>query len=275
MPLSTFSIHTTESFAAYLKLINFQRKITFIQNHHTFSPNYTSFFDRPDHLFWLESMRAFHIKTRKWKDIGQHLTIFPDGKIGLCRPLDTIPAGIFGANTGAICIENLGDFDAGKDEMKEEQKKAIIQVNALLCLKFSLKPVYEQVVYHHWFDTTGKRFPPAMVDNNDVNRKALQKTCPGTGFFGGNRIKDAIDNFYPLINQVLQAEQSATSVPIQFVSKRVTASVLNVRSGRGTGFSILRKLPKDATVQVYNEIEGWSKINLIADEWVSSVFLTT
>lgn len=274
MPLSTFSIHSSESFAAYLKLTSFQRTITFIQNHHTFSPNYASFLGKPDHLFWLESMRTFHMQTRKWKDIGQHLTIFPDGKIGLCRPLDRVPAGIYGANTGAICIESLGDFNTGKDDMKEEQKKAIIQVNALLCARFSLNPVYEQVVYHHWFDTEGKRFAPAMVDDNDVNRKGLQKTCPGTGFFGGNRIKDAIANFYPLINQVLQGQQQATSVPLQFVSKRVTASVLNVRNGRGTGFSIVRKLPGDTTVQVYNETEGWSKISLVADEWVSSNFLT-
>ncbi|WP_420489708.1 hypothetical protein [Neobacillus vireti] len=30
------------------------------------------------------------------------------------------------------------------------------------------------------------------------------KTCPGTGFFGGNSTTDAINNFYPLVRQRMQ-----------------------------------------------------------------------
>lgn len=273
MPLSTFVIHTSAEFEAYLKLASFSRSISVIQNHHTWNPDYASFAERPDHIYWLESMRRTHIRDRGWADIGQNITIFPDGKIAICRAIDRMPAGIYGANKGAICIENLGNFDTGKDVMKEEQKKAILLVNALLCYKFSLQPVYEQVVYHHWYDTTGRRFAPSLVNTGVVNSKKLQKTCPGSAFFGGNTITSAENNFYPLVNQLLQGLNQSTTATLSFINKKVNATTLNVRSGHGASFPVVRRLSNNSIVQVFNESNGWSRINLASEEWVSSQFL--
>lgn len=274
MALSVFTVHTLPQFESYIRLTTFRRAITVIQNHHTFKPDYASFNSRPDHMFWLESMRRDHINTRGWNDIGQNITIFPDGKIAVCRPIDIMPAGIFGANRGAICIENLGNFDTGKDQMTPEQKTAILHTNALLCFKFSLHPVDPEVVYHHWFDTTGRRFDPARVNSGEVTRRSLQKTCPGTAFFGGNTITNAQQFFYPEVSQVLNTIGQSNTTTVNFRNRRVTADPLNVRSGIGISFPVVRRLSFNSIVQVFSESADWSKINATGDEWVSSKFLT-
>ena len=46
----------------------------------------------------------------------------------ICRSLNTIPAGIKGANTYGVCIENIGNFDKGKDTMTPAQRNSIALV---------------------------------------------------------------------------------------------------------------------------------------------------
>jgi hypothetical protein len=58
-----------------------------LQNHHTWRPGYAQF-QGTNHIGLMESMRTSHITDRGWQDIGQNLTIFPDGQIGLCRAID-------------------------------------------------------------------------------------------------------------------------------------------------------------------------------------------
>ena len=63
-------------------------------------------------------MKAYHVTYNGWNDIGQHFTIFPDGLILTGRSLEKSPACIYGQNANAICIENLGNFDLGGDQMR-------------------------------------------------------------------------------------------------------------------------------------------------------------
>lgn len=280
MAKSVFRIFTFDEFNAYLRNTTFNRKVTTIQNHHTFKPGYAHFNKQdPRYLMHLEGMRRVHIQERKWSDIGQNITIFPDGIIALCRPIDIMPAGIFGANQGGICIESIGDFDQGKDIMTPEQKAAILKTNAALCLKFGLQPVPHHVVYHHWYNTKGKRFSNTDIDGGKVFQGGLQKSCPGTNFFcqpgftRGNSIACAVANFFPFIKQEMDLLQQATTVTIRATAKRVKADSLNVRSGPGAGFSIIRKLPVGLQIQVFDTQEKWAKINPTMDEWVSSDFL--
>lgn len=278
MPRSDFRIFGFEAFHNYLRQTTFQRKITFVQNHHTFKPGYQEF-NGNNHMALLEGMRRFHIDKNGWSDIGQNITIFPDGQIGLCRAIDITPAGIFGANTGAICIENLGDFDEQKDVMTAEQKEAIVKTNAALCLKFGLQPQPQQVVYHHWYDRKGKRFSTADIDSGKVLRNDLQKTCPGTNFFRGqgsfkgNTVASAIANFYPPIQDAMNALHQAPTASIQTTLKRVTASVLNVRTGRGIDFPIVRKLSSGVQVAVVETQGDWCRISATGEEWVNAKFL--
>lgn len=248
----------------------FTREITMIQNHHTWDPDYASITPENSEMDALEAMRRFHIQVRGWSDIAQNITTFPSGNIGLCRPIDIMPAGIFGANRGAICIENLGNFDAGHDTMTQAHKDTITFLNAVLCAKFNLNPVKEQVVYHHWFDRTGQRFSDDTINNNLVGDE--QKTCPGTAFFGTNTITSAEANFYPLIESKMVMLKAATLPPA--APKAVNADELNVRNGPGMSFAVLRTIPAGTRVMVFITQNGWSKISNTAEEWVFSTLLT-
>lgn len=172
----------------------FTRTIKLIQNHHTWIPNY-SHFDGDNHFERVKAMDNYHENRRGWSDIGQNITTFPDGTICICRPINIIPAGIRGANSNGICIEHVGNFDIDGDEMTKEHKSTIEFVNAVLCLKFGLEVNDQTVVYHHWWTAKGKR-------TNGVNSA---KSCPGTNFYGGNKVEDAKKNLYPRIIRQLTA----------------------------------------------------------------------
>lgn len=177
-------------FRDWLELQEISRKIKLIQLHHTYLPNYKHF-NGNNHFELCQSMESEH-KKRGFTEIAQNLTTFPDGKIMVCRDLNSIPAGIKGANTNGICIENVGFFDLGKDTMTSEQRQTIVSVTKSLLDKFSLTPNSNTVVYHHWYDlNTGKRIVREGTGTT--------KSCPGTAFFGGNTIENFNAKFLPLI----------------------------------------------------------------------------
>jgi len=172
-------------FRNWLKRQEIDRKIKLCQNHNTYIPNY-SHFKGENHFALAAGMKRSHLK-RGFSDIAQNITTFPDGLIMINRPLKTAPAGIKGANKYGICMEHLGSFDEGGDEMTSEHKKTILWLNSELCHKFDLHPSVNTIVYHHWFDLkTGKRKDGA----------GTTKSCPGTNFFGGNKVQDAEQIFY-------------------------------------------------------------------------------
>lgn len=193
--LGKFILMNRQEFEVWFHGFRLVRKITLIQNHHTFIPNYTTFNQVKDHFKVLEGMEQSHLQ-RGFDEIAQNLTIFPDGMIAVCRDLNKEPAGIKGANTTGICIENVGNFDIGGDRMSPEQSSSILFVNALICKVLGLRPSLNTIVYHHWFDlTTGQRI-------NDLNRGHQTKSCPGSNFFGGNTIEACSKFFIPAIINV-------------------------------------------------------------------------
>lgn len=179
-----------EQFKNYLSSLKVTRKVKLIQLHHTWSPNY-SHFNGQNHLSLQKNMKTYHTKTNGWSDIGQHFTIFPDGLVCTGRDINSNPAGIYGANTGAICIECLGNFDKGGDTMTEAQKNAIVAVTKLLLDKFKLT-AEDGVTYHAWWTSSGS-------DLGDYVKGKSAKTCPGTAFFGGNTLTAYERNLMPLI----------------------------------------------------------------------------
>lgn len=172
-----FLLFGPDEFNEWLPRQDIRREVVTIQNHHTWHPDY-SHFTGDNHFELLQGMKDYHVNTLGWDDIGQHITTFPDGTIAACRPFELDPACIKGHNVGAVCIENLGNFDNGKDRMRAEQRRTIIYTNAVLCKKFRVAPTTEFILYHHWYSP---------------------KTCPGTSFFNGNGKRDAEENFLPRI----------------------------------------------------------------------------
>lgn len=189
-----FKKMTIWEFEGWIEENDIEREILSLQLHHTWRPNYSSF-NGNNHFEIQFAMRHYHVKNNGWDDIGQHFTIFPDGVILTGRGLENDPAGIFGFNRNSICIENVGDFDIGGDEMTTSQRDAIISITANLSRIFSIPINSDKIVYHHWFDTyTGKR-SDGVGENH--------KSCPGTNFFGGNTVNDCEKNFLPLVSQAL------------------------------------------------------------------------
>ncbi|MDR2207260.1 MAG: SH3 domain-containing protein [Flavobacteriaceae bacterium] len=262
-----FSKMTATEFASYIANLKVARTVLFIQQHHTYIPSYAHF-NGNNHFELQKSMKNTHVNVNGWADIGQHITIFPDGFVLTGRSFEKSPACITGNNANSFCIENLGNFDKNADEMTTKQKDAIIAVAAALCKKFGLAPNTNTIVYHHWFNlSTGVR-------NNGTGGN---KSCPGTNFFGGNKVENCQQNFIPLVSAKLKSAATKSEPKIlKYVS--VTADSLNVR----TGASVSNPKAKDrnpalfgAVLRIYEEKNNWYKISSTSEHWVSAAYTKT
>ncbi|TCO74836.1 glucosaminidase domain-containing protein [Marinisporobacter balticus] len=150
-----FHSYTIESYLGYLKTFHFTRNITDIHLHHTWKPTKKTYALATDKEKVIYGMWRYHTKTLNWKDIGQHVTVSPDGLIWDGRDLNTIPASISGQNKNAFAIEMIGNFD------KEQEKLDGVQLNAVKKLIKGLFDLFhtERLVFH---------------------REYSNKTCPGT-----------------------------------------------------------------------------------------------
>jgi hypothetical protein len=194
-----YFIMTREQFKNWLFHHNFSRNIRLIQHHHTWMPSYKHFYGS-NHFEMLKGMETYHRTKMGWENIAQNITTFPDGKIAVCRPFDQAPEGSIGqqANSVGLAIENIGNFDNGHDVMSKEQKETIVFITALLCIKFGLTPSVDTITYHHWWNYKTKE---RVLDNS---KEYEVKSCPGTGFFGGNSTLKAKTSFFPLVSKKIQ-----------------------------------------------------------------------
>ena len=219
---------TLNEFKSWLNKQNVTRKVTRLQVHHMWMPDY-SCWPKDNPLRRQKNTKDYHINHNKWGNIAQHFSIFPDGHIVTGRSLNSTPIGITGWNTNAICIEIYGNFDKGKDNMTEAQKKAVIGLYGELCKKFKLTPSTYTIRPHCWFTAGGTYL-------SDYSSSRSAKTCPGTNFMGiGNTKKAFVNEFYPMIKKYINGEStSKVKEPVQ-TSKyttgvyRVNTDNLNVR----------------------------------------------
>lgn len=148
--------------------------------HHTWKPTHKSF-NGTNHIELQQNMKNFHINSRKFQDIAQHLTLFPDGVFVTGRPFNMNPASIKGWNNKALCVEMIGNFDndgelpfnnLGYDKLEGKQKENILK----LMNWFGSKYGYDKIKFHR--------------DN-----KSAGKSCPGTSLNKENMIKEAKNIF--------------------------------------------------------------------------------
>ena len=261
----TFILMEVNEFPGWLKTQVVTRNIISVQQHHTWSPSYNHF-NISNHFALQQSMRDAHL-ARGFSDIAQHFTTFPDGKICTGRDLNKIPAGIKGANTGALCIENLGNFDLNKDQMSNQQKDCIITITAALIKRFGINSDANGILYHHWYDlNTGKR----------TDGSGSTKSCPGTNFFGGNSVQSFNNNFLPV---VVNRVQSITINDIfsnanVLYKGSVTADRLNVRCGPSSQYNIVDVLNRTVEVSCYKEKGNWWKIHPAKERWIYSKYVS-
>ncbi len=255
---------TATEFDTYISDLKIARTVVKIQEHHTYIPSYAHFKGN-NHFDMQKSMKNTHINVNGWADIGQHLSIFPDGSVLTGRSFENSPACIFGNNAHSVCIENIGNFDKDGDEMTTQQRDAIFSVTAALCKKFNLTPNTNTIVYHHWFNlSTGER----------NNGSGGNKSCPGTHFFGGNKVPDCEKNFIPLVEAKFKNKPETTTVSIKkYVI--VTANSLVIRKGpQALMPKVVGRPPAQfgAILRVYEEKGGWLKISSSEQHWVSKSY---
>lgn len=256
-------LESISEFDKYIKKQKPTRKIYRLQVHHTDLPNYDTWEDTDKKVYKsnpelgrTNSLDDYGKRTWGSSDghghyIAQHFTIFPNGKITTGRHLNSTPIGIKGWNSGAICIEIYGDFDKGKDKMTSAQKKSVIAVYAILCMKFKMTPSTSCIKYHAWFTSGG-----TCIGTYDPKRS--RKTCPGTNFFGGNTDTAMKKNFLPKIKEYISGESTQTTFKSYVV--RVTVNNLNVRSGPGTNFSKVDQVHKGQAFTIIDQDGNWGKL---------------
>lgn len=137
------------------------RKYKYSQVHHTYQPDHADFTGK-NHLALQQGMRNYHVNSNGWYDIGQHVTLMPDGLFVTGRDFDDdkidfddTPAGIAGYNTGAFMVEMLGNFDKGHDKLEGKQLASMVKLQHYLVTECGAA-----VMFH---------------------REHAPKTCPGTG----------------------------------------------------------------------------------------------
>lgn len=249
-------------FPDFLSSLKIARTVLTIQQHHTFNPSYAHFKGN-NHFEIQKGMKVSHVNTNGWADIGQHLSIYPDGSVVTGRSFELSPAGIAYNNANSFCIENVGNFDFGADTMTVNQRDAIVVVTAALCEKFNLEPSVNSIVYHHWFN---------LSNGTRNNGSGNNKTCPGQTFFGGNKTVDCESNFIPLVKEKLNYSLPNSPIqPLKYVV--VNASSLNVRMGPSTSYSKAAGCEATqfgAVLRVFEEKKGWYRISNSAQHWVSA-----
>jgi hypothetical protein len=133
--------------------------------HHTWSPSHKDF-NGANGLQLQEAMKNYHVNTNGWQDIGQHVTLLPDGLFVTGRVFAMTPASIAGYNTGAFACEMLGNFDTGHDSFAGKQKLSMLQL---------ARYFYDRGRYIRF------------------HRENAPKTCPGTSIDKNKFMQEVMD----------------------------------------------------------------------------------
>jgi hypothetical protein len=165
--LNREGLYNTEQVIEYLRSFPFSRELKQWHIHHTWDPSYADF-NGQNHAELQREMWKLHVEQNGWDDIGQHLTLFPDGMWMLGRSLDKDPASIRGWNRGALAVEMVGNFDIGHDVMNELQKHAIYDMT-----RFAVNTLQLEAAFHRDHPDVTKTCPGSSIDRDLFMREAL------------------------------------------------------------------------------------------------------
>ena len=239
------------------------RKITRLQVHNTFLPDYTTWektdkkvFSEP-HFGRAQSLDDYGKKTWGYSDghghyTAQNFTVFPDGKIIVSRNLNSKPIGIKGWNDGALCIEIYGNFDKGKDIMNTSQKKAVIYLYGELCKRFKIPVDTAHIRPHRHFTASG-----TYLGKYDPNRSA--KTCPGTNFWGVGCSSSGFNKFLTDIKEYANGKTTTKDTSKEDKANKfqiITLDKLNIRKTADWNAKPITTVKKGQYLDVIEKVDA-------------------
>lgn len=162
-----------DGFAAELMSLAWTRRVWRVDMHHTFHPAHADYDGEP----CIARMCQFHVETRKWDDIAQHVSVAPDGAIWTGRDWNKTPASVGGVlNAGAFMFEAIGNFDAGHDRLEGEQLTSVVHVIRAVQRRFRLPP--EALLFHRDVPVTAKTCPGTTVDKAEILARVTRLQLP-------------------------------------------------------------------------------------------------
>ncbi len=170
--LRRFKQYTVIEYIDYLKTTDINRDINQIHLHHTWKPTKEDYYNASNKEDIILGMWSYHTVELGWSDIGQHISLAPDGRIWDGRDINETPASIKGHNTGAFAIEMIGNFDIGHEKLEGKQLEALIE------LLIALFEIFK-----------GSKFL--------FHREYSKKTCPGTSINKEALLRMVKKNKYP------------------------------------------------------------------------------
>lgn len=151
---------TLVEFADLLGRFPFRRQINAVHMHHTWRPRHADYRGAST----IEGMWRYHTKVNGWSDIGQHISIAPDGAIWTGRGWNEPPASAGGFNgsraAGPFMFEMIGDFDRQRDPFRSPQRDVVLEVIARVQARFNLPP--ESLRFHN--QMSNKSCPGNSID---------------------------------------------------------------------------------------------------------------
>jgi hypothetical protein len=157
-------IYTVDQILTLLSKV--KRNYSEVHLHHTYRPN-KAMFNSSNHIKLQDGMRSYHMNTLKWRDIGQHLTIFPDGTFMVGRSFEENPASITGRNHLGFAIEMIGDFDV--EALEGKQLESILKLINTICIVGK-----KELIFHNQF--APKTCPGKSINKKDLLDKAEKLT---------------------------------------------------------------------------------------------------
>lgn len=152
-------------------------------------------------------------------------------------------------NSNSIGIEMCCYTNNGKLDISEAVISNTIELAAYICKKYGI--TIDRVVRH--YDITGKNCPAPLVADN--NRWVDFK----------NRLSKALNGTVAPVNPTPENNTMEKKMYVTAVSG------LNVRSGAGTNYKIVKGLACGAQVTVYEMSNNWARIG--SGQWVCATYL--
>lgn len=168
-------LFSTQELIAYIKSFTWKRKILQLHIHHTWKPNHSDY-NGKNGFELQKAMRNYHVNTNHWKDIGQHLTLLPDGKWITGRDFNLDPASIEGWNKGAFAIEMIGNFDIGRDKFGGAQADAMFEFCAAFIVDRNLD-IKTDVKFHRDNPKAGKSCPGSSINRENFFMQMAKTIC--------------------------------------------------------------------------------------------------